>query len=237
MSLLHSGEKHNSKCLAERTQSVKVSCPFPYMYVNEKVAVRSGIRTHVSGGECDIQHFTMLENDGQSNPRLQHSSTNRLRPAPTFDQSRRRNVGRSRAKPRRFAVTFVVSEAEFEASDRQQKSDSKWNGEYLYIYHPAVHITTLYRKVISPVVLNYMTDIHVTNEWLGLFDNVSLWMILKQNISTKSFKFTYINKHSLGLLYEYVFLSSPLLDTSFANLNLPLKPIHKTNSGVFHVTV
>ncbi|XP_036943223.1 uncharacterized protein LOC119013024 isoform X5 [Acanthopagrus latus] len=74
----------------------------------------------------------MLEDDGQSNPRLQHSPTNRLRPAPTFDQSRRRNVGRSRAKsersrgkPRRFAVTAVVFETEFEATNEKSWTASE----------------------------------------------------------------------------------------------------------------
>ena len=72
--------------------------------------VRRGIRPTPPGetatwtpaaAGATAQHCEMLEDDNQSNPRLQHSPTNRLRPAPTFDQSRQRNVGRSRVEAKR----------------------------------------------------------------------------------------------------------------------------------------
>ena len=99
-----------------------------------------------------VQLFTMLEDDGQSNPWLQHSPTNRLYPAPTFDQSWRRNVGRSRAKSewsrvklRGLAVTSVVFRSGVWGEWQwQQKSDNKSNDEY--IYHTAVHIKTTSKK-------------------------------------------------------------------------------------------
>ena len=54
MSQIYSGNEYRLRCLAEKTLTCVSCVSVSNVYVHEKVIVRSGIRTHASRGDCDL---------------------------------------------------------------------------------------------------------------------------------------------------------------------------------------